>query len=795
MLENYITSAFRSLKRFRLFTLLNIFGLATGMACSILIFLWVQDECGYDKFNVNGAALYRVTANVAGTAAAVTPLPVAPALMQQIPGVKNIARLVSLHSVVNIGSKKFDEKNIFYADPSFLQMFTYPLLQGNRKTALTGPYESVISPAAAIKYFGTVNAIGKIMHIDDDVKGHNYTVTGILQNIPNNSHLQFDVLLPIITYEKSGNYNYNAPYEWGNFVGYTYLQLNNGYNNNPEAVRSIEKQIDAIHTTNDPTHTKTNLSLQPLKDIHLHSHFLLDVDGQGNSEYVTIFSLVAAFILLIACINFMNLSTALAGQRAKEVGLRKTLGAVRLQLIIQFMTESFLVTFASLVIGLAIAWLLLPLFNDLSGKTISVDLFDINIILTLLGIATLVAVISGSYPAFFLSSFKPVKVLKGLKIFGGQNTTLRNGLVIFQFAIAVVLMVSTLVVNSQLGFIQSRDIGFDKENLLYIQMPQTGDLQNNYQALKTTLNQSIHVADYTLIENLPTYLTTGTTDVKWTGKNPNQQTIFPHIGVDANFLKTFGIHLLAGRGFNDHFKTDSANYVLNETAAKTMGFTAATVVGQKIVVNGGPGEVIGVVRDFNFKPVKQTIEPLVLRYSKQGGYVVMRTSPANIQQVTAKLKTAFQHIYPNFPFSYGFVDQDLSKLYIAEQQMGKLFNVFSIISIIVSCLGLFGLATFATQKRLKEIGVRRVLGASAGGIVTMLAKDFVKLVALALFVAFPVAWFAMNKWLESYVYRIQMSWWMFAAAGITAVAIAFLTISYQSVKAAGANPVDSLRTE
>ena len=334
-------------------------------------------------------------------------------------------------------------------------------------------------------------------------------------------------------------------------------------------------------------------------------------------------------------------------------------------------------------------------------------------------------------------------------------------------------MVSTLVVNNQLSFIQNRDIGYNKENLLYLQMPQTGDLQSNYQALKATLNQNPTITNYTLIEHLPTYLTTGTTDLKWTGKDPNQQTIFSHIGVDGSFIKTFGIHLVAGRSFNDNYKTDAANYVLNETAVKIMGLTPETAVGQNIAMNGNPGQVIGVVKDFNFKPVNQTIEPLILRYTKQGGFVVIRTSPANMQAIISQLKSTFQDLYPNFPFSYGFVDQDLSRLYVAEQRMGKLFNVFSIISIIVSCLGLFGLATFATQKRLKEISVRRVLGASASGIVTMLTKDFVKPVAIALLIAFPVASWAMNKWLESYVYRISLSWWMFALAGLAAVSIFF----------------------
>ncbi len=785
MFKNYLTSAIRSLKRYKLFTLLNVFGLATGMACSILIFLWVQDELSYDKFNPGASQIYRLTAKVSAIDAAVTPSAVARSLKQQIPEIRNFTEIVPLHSIVTIGNKKFDEKNIFFADSNFLKMFNYPLLQGDNQSLLSAPDKVLITATTAKKYFGDENAIGKILHVDDDANGHNYTVSGILKNIPHNSHLQFDLLLPINVYDKTNGLS------WGNFDVYSYVQLDKHFNATPAAIASLEKRIDQIHA--DKSSTKTIFTLQPLKDIHLHSHFLLDVDGQGNAEHVTIFSLVAVFILLIACINFMNLSTALAGQRAKEVGLRKTLGAMRFQLIAQFMGESFLVVFISLIVGIGLAWLLLPLFNDLSSKNISVDLLNINFIGSLLGIAVLVGLISGSYPAFFLSSFNPARVLKGLKFSG--KTNLRNGLVVLQFAISVILMVSTLVVNFQLKFIRNRDIGFDKANLLYLQMPQTGDLQHNYQVLKATLNQGLGMSNYTLIEHLPTYLTTGTTTIDWPGKDPRQQTVFPHIGVDGNFAKTFGMHLLAGRFFNDAYKTDAANYVVNETALKVMGMTPASAIGQKMSLNDNPGEIIGVVKDFNFKPVQQTIDPLILRYTKQGGFVVVKTSPVNIQQVIGKLKTVFQNVYPNFPFSYGFVDQDLSKLYVSEQQMGKLFNVFSVISIIVSCLGLFGLATFTTQRRIKEIGVRRVLGANAAGIVTLLAKDFMKLVSAALLIAFPVAWWFMNKWLNNYVYRIQISWWMFALAGLMAIAIAFITISYQSVKAALANPVDSLRSE
>lgn len=788
MLKNYFTSAIRSLNRFRLFTFLNVFGLSTGLACSILIILWVQDERSYDKFNAHTSQIFRLTANLSGTAAAVTPSPMVPALKQQIPAIDLVTRVVPFSSTVVIGTKPFDEKNLLYADPNFLQMFNYPLLQGDKTNVLVRPDAVVITAATAIKYFGTTNAVGKVIHVDNDIKGNNYTVTGVLNNIPHNSHLQFDLLLPISFYNLSNNV-------WDDFSAYSYVRLNDSFKPTPAAITALEQQTNAIYKFNDKADVKSVFTLQPLTDIHLHSRLLLDVDGQGNGQYVTIFLLVAIFILFIACINFMNLSTALGGQRAKEVGLRKTIGASRGQLISQFMAESIVVSVVSLIIGVGIAWLILPLFNQLASKTISINLLDIRIIGGLLILAIVTGLISGSYPAVFMSSYKPAIVLKGLKMMNGNKFFLRNGLVVMQFAVSVILMVSTLVVNNQLHFIRNRNIGFKKENLLYVAMPHVGDLQNNFKALNTTLQQNSKIADFTLIDHLPTNLTTGTVDVKWTGRDPRKQIVFPRIMVDSRFMKTFGMQMLSGRVFDEQVKDDENNYILNETAVKLMGMTKANAVGQKISSNGQQGMVIGVVKDFNFKSIHQPIEPLLVKQTNRGGFVVLRTQPQNTQATISQLKTIFQDIYPNSPFSYGFVDQDLDKLYTSEQRMGTLFNVFSIISIIVSCLGLFGLATFATQRRIKEIGIRRVMGAKAAGIVAMLVKDFVKLVTLSLVIAFPIAWYVMNNWLSNYAYRIQISWWVFAVSGMAAIIIAFLTISYQSVKAALNNPVKSLRTE
>jgi len=791
MFKNYFISALRNIRRFKLFSFLNVFGLAAGIACGVLIMLWVQDEYSYDKFNGNAASIYRLVGKIDATEAAVTPVPM-PDAFKQLPAIKSYARLMPLQAVVTIGTKKFDEKDMYFADPSFLKLFNYPLVQGDSKIVLSRPDAAIITIATAKRYFGTTNVIGKVLHIGDDVHGNDYQVTGLMRDVPHNSHLQFGVLLPFMAFEHSSSYSYDNGKAWGWFNVFTYIQTIADFKATTASLNALARKLTDIRNTNDPEHTKADIFLQPLTDIHLKSHYMLDVEGQGNVQHVHIFSIVAVFILLIACINFMNLSTAVARQRAKEVGLRKTVGAGRYQLILQFLTEYLFVAIIALCIGLGIAYLLLPYFNELSSKNISINILDVKTMGSLLSIAVVAGLISGFYPAFYLASFSPIKVFKGLKN-GNQKAFFRNGLVIVQFSISVVLMIGTLVVNNQLRFIQNRDMGYNKENLMYLQMPRVGDLRNNYEALKNTLSQNVSTSNYTLIEDLPTSLTTGTVDVKWTGKDPKKQIIFPGIGIDGNFAKTFGMHLLAGRMFDDDNEADKLNFVVNETTLKIMKFKLANAIGQKISMNGHEGQIIGVIKDFNFKPIQQAIEPLILWPTNKGGFVVIKTSQAGMQQTIAKLKNIFQQVYPNAPFSYGFVDQDLAYLYTGEQRMAKLFNVFSVISIIISCLGLFGLATFATQQRVKEIGVRRTLGASPESVTILLAKDFIKLVLAALLLAFPIGWFIMNKWLQSYAFRVTISWWVFAASGLTAILIAMLTIFYQSVKAAYTNPVESLK--
>ena len=791
MIRNYFKTAWRNLLRYKLFSGLNIFGLATGMACSILIFLWVLDELSFDNFNSNADRIFRLTAKVSDVNAAVVPPALAQAIKTQVPAIKNATRLAAAQEMITVGTKKFDEKKMFYADSSFLQMFNYPLLQGNVSTVLSSPNSVVIAEATAIKYFGTSdNIIGKTIYIDNDIKGTNLTVSGVLKNIPSNSHLKFDILLPIELYDRT-----NSPSSaWTNFDVYVYFQLKDDVKPTPSRLNNIQQQANGILKKNNKE-TPASLAIQPLTDIHLHSNYMLDVAEQGNSSYVKTFALVALFIIIIACINFMNLATAVSGQRAKEVGLRKTVGALRRQLIAQFISESLLLSFISLLVAMLIVYTMLPLFNQLANKSISFNPFDVKILFGLLSIVVITGLVSGSYPAFFLSSFNPVKALKGTKLLS-HKSFLRNGLVVFQFSIAVVLIVSTLVIYSQLQYIQNRNIGFNKENLLYMRMPEVGDLKNNKDAMQATLAQYPDITNYTFTDELPTNLTSGS-QLTWRGMNPGTQVIAYRLRVDENFSNTFDMQMAAGRFFSKDFGSDASGYVVNETALKVMKLDLRDAIGKMISISLEDKEapIIGVVKDFNFKPLQQPIEPLVMKSNFSGGYVVMRTTPANIKKVINTLQATFHNVYGDYPFSYGFVNEDLSKLYVTEQRMGSLFNVFSVLSIVISSLGLFGLAAFATQRRIKEIGVRKVLGAGEAGIVALLSKDFIQLVLVSLIIAFPVAWYTMNKWLEGFAYRINISWWVFAIAGITAILIAFITVSFQAIKAAVANPVKSLRTE
>ncbi|MCF0049106.1 ABC transporter permease [Dyadobacter sp. LJ53] len=788
MLKNYFKIAWRNIVRQKAYSVLNIAGLSIGMACSILILLWVQNELSFDRFHARADQLFRLTCSAGDFKTAVSAAGMARGLQAQLPQIKGGVRISKPSPMLfEAGEKKVEEKRVFYADSNFLEVFSFPLLAGNAATALKDPGAILITQEIAEKYYGTSDAIGKTIRINNN---ENFVIAGILANTPSNSHLQFDAIIPMKTMARWSQDIQNET--WGNFNFYTYLELDAKTAASASAQQQLTQQIAKIFKDRGQA-VKIDFQLQPLTDIHLHSNLQIDLPGHGNIQYVNVFFVVALFILIVACINFMNLATARSERRAKEVGLRKVVGANRHQLVFQFLGESLIFSFLSLVIAIGIVYLLLPVFTMLTEKILAIHLLDGKLLLSLIGIAVLTGLLSGSYPALFLSGFAPVKVLKGKLRVAGGNLLFRNALVVTQFVVAIVLLVGTAVVYKQLDFIKKRNLGFDKSNLLYL--PMSGELGEKKQALKASLAQNPLTENFTVISDLPTKLESGTIDVIWDGQTTRNQVVFPSLDVDENFVKVFKSQVLAGRGFDSAFSGDSSSYIVNEKAMQIMGMNVSNAVGQNLTFGERKGTIIGVVKDFHFKSLQYAMEPLILRLNKWGGVMVIRTTAGNNEQTIKALEKINQQLNPAFPFTFGFLDKDLDNLYRSEQQMGSIFNLFAGLAIFISCLGLYGLSAFMAEQRTKEIGVRKVLGATVAGVVGLLSRDFLKLILIAIVIAAPIAWYAMNKWLEGFAYQTTLEWWVIAVAGMLATAIALFTISFQSIKAALMNPVKSLRSE
>jgi putative ABC transport system permease protein len=789
MLYNYLKIAFRSLRRHKGFSLINIAGLAIGMACSILILLWVRDEMSYDRFHRDAERVYRITASLSemNIHAAVTPAPLPEALQAQIPAVEQTIRLNMRGGLMQVGDKMFQEEGMLYADSTFLQMFSFKLVAGDPAEAFKNPESILITEAMAKKYFGNEDPLGKTIRNDHKT---DFAVVGVLADVPPNSHVQFDFVLPMAFLARTERDLKERV--WDNFNYYDYIKLSKKADASPAALVALEKQITSIYKANEKG-LKVDFHLQPLTDIHLHSKFLADLPGHGNVQYVYIFIVVAIFILVVACINFMNLATARSARRAKEVGLRKVVGAVRTQLVRQFLAESSLISVISLILAVLIVFAALPGFNTLSGKQLSIDLLNIKMVAGLLGITFLTGLLAGSYPALFLSSFMPATVLKGNLKSGASASFFRNSMVVLQFSVSIILLVGTAAVYKQLKFIQSRSLGYDKENLIYVSM--TGDLWKNYETLRSALEQEPLTKNFTVMQDLPTNVVNGTVSVEWEGKDKDFQPLFCNMAIDGNFLDVIKVTLLDGRGFFKDSKTDTSNYLVNESALRTMGMKVETAVGQPLTMWGRKGTIVGVVKDFNFKPIQQPIEPLILRLDTWGGHVVVKTAPGETENTIKALEKICQTLNPEYPFAYKFIDQDLDNMYRAEQRLGGLFNIFAVLAIFISCLGLYGLSAFLAERRTKELGVRKVLGASLPHLIYLLLSTFTKPVLVAMFVAAPIAWYAMDRWLEGFAFHITLDWTIFAFAFVVALFIAWLTVSYESIKAALTNPAKSLKDE
>lgn len=790
MIRNYLKVAIRNLLRQKGFTFINIFGLALGISCTALIGMWVGDELSYDRFNKDYEKMYRITSTLPelNVHAAVTSAPLALAFKSEIPEVEDAVRITDTRrDLMRAGEIKFEEKGIMFADSNFFRMFTFPFLKGDPEKALLNPDGIVITEAMAMKYFGTLDVIDKTIQKGSVIT--NLTITGVIANIPDNSHLKFDFVQPMRFLARTDRDLKNNT--WDNFNFYTYIKLNDKAQRSASVMEDLEKKMVTIYKKNE-TVLKVSFVLQPLGDVHLHSNFLADIPGHGSAQNVRIFMVVAVFILVVACLNFMNLATARAARRAKEVGLRKVVGAIRSHLIGQFLAESLTVALLALVFAVGIIWVVLPYFNTLGGKNLTLDFTNYQSVGGLLGVTIITGLLAGSYPALYLSGFVPAKVLKGNSQTGG-GSIFRNTMVVTQFAVSIALIVGTTIVYRQLKYIQTLNLGYDKENLIYV--PMTGDMWSKYEAFRTSLASNPLTDQFTFISNLPTTSSGATIGVSWPGKDPNTQPLFYNFAIDQNFEEVFKATILEGHGYGENAQADSVNIIVNEMALKTMNMKLETAVGTKITVWDQERTIIGVVKDFNFRPVQEEIGPMFLNRNTWGANAIVRTLPGETENTIKALEEISKTLNPVYPFYYNFLDQDLANMYQAEERLGKLFNVFAVLAIVISCLGLYGLSAYMAERRTRELGIRKVLGASGFQLVYLLSSSFTRQVIIATVIAVPLAWYGMSQWLDGFAYHVAIDWTIFVMAFLSALAIAWLTVSVESVKAAVTNPVKSLRSE
>jgi putative ABC transport system permease protein len=799
MIKNFIKTAFRSLLKNKGFTAINILGLALGLATCLLIVFYVIDELSYDRYNTKADRIYRVNMDMkyGGNVAsyAITPPPLAAALASSFPEIEKTARLIHDQGVrIKKGDEYIQEEKVVYADSKLFDIFTLPMIAGDPKTALTEPYTAVITESTAKRYFNTTDALGKTLSLSSNT---NYKITGVMRDITSQSHYKFDFFLSLAARADAKSN------EWSNFSYTTYILFKPG-----AYPKQLETKLTAMLKNNmgsnynqlEKSGNYFHLNITPLTDIHLLSNRQYELGANSSITYVYIFSAIALFVLLIACINFMNMSTARSANRAKEVGVRKVLGSSRKYLIAQFLSESLLVTIAAAVIAVLAAWTLLPLFNQISGKELSITLQTLLWLFpALLIIIAIVGILAGSYPAFYLSAFQPINVLKGKISSGFKGGAFRNSLVVFQFAISIFLIIGTIVIYNQLNYIQNKNLGFNRNHVLVIK---NVDVVENAKTFKQEVKQLAGVANASLSGFLPTGVVRAPDGV-FRNKTPDpKNALFTEVWpIDEDYLNTMGMGIAKGRNFSGRLSTDSSGVIINETAARMLGFANDPLDKKLYRPTGIPNQplkeyhVIGVVKDFNFSSLRDNISPVVMLLANDNGALSIRTTAGNLPAFVAQIEQKWNQLSPNQHFEYSFMDEDFNTAYRTEQRTGKLFLIFTTLAVVIACLGLFSLAAYAAEQRNKEIGIRKVLGASVSAIVGMLSKDFIKLVLISFAIAAPLAWLVMHKWLQSFAYRQNIQWWVLAAAGLGALAIAFVTISTQSFKAAVANPAESLKAE
>ncbi|GAB3175485.1 ABC transporter permease [Telluribacter humicola] len=784
MFRNYFKITFRSLWKNKGYTTLNIVGLALGMACSVLAALWAYDELTYDQFNENYGSIYQVNRSSDRDGKIFvsqnTPYSLATALKQTYPDIKHATRVDRDDARLLTAGETKVYREVIFADPDLLTMFSFPLAEGSVATALSDPRSIVLSQKTATALFGTKNAVGQIIRFNNEV---DVKVTGVLADIPDNSTFKFDCLLPYSLKAAMDPWFLTLEDDWDNNVVRTFIQLAP----NVTAAQTSAK-IERFLTTKDES-VKQPLLLHAMSDWRLRNTFENGKVAGGLIEYVWIFMWVAGFVLLIACINFMNLSTARSEKRAKEVGIRKAIGSSRGRLILHFLGESNWLAFFAFVLAVMLVSLLLPWFNELTDKSIQIPYTNPVYWLIGLGITLITGMAAGFYPAFYLSSFQPVRVLKSAVRIGKNASIPRNVLVGLQFTISILLIISVLVVSKQLDFVKDRSVGYDRNNLIMADF--TDALKQNEEVLRSELLNSGYVSAVSGTQAPMTEIR-NTNGVRY---GDDKNTSLVTVSSDYDYLKTFGIRLKAGRDFSREFATDSAAVLLNESAVKVMNLTDP--INEQIEFGGKTYHVIGVIEDVLMDSPYENVRPTGVFFKEDSRNIIniRFREGVKVNEALASTKKIFEDLAPAYPFGYTFVDEEYAKKFASEERIGNLISAFALLTIFISCLGLFGLAAYTAERRTKEIGVRKVLGASLSSIVIMLSREYVYLIGIASVVASPIAWYFLQGWLQNYTYRIDIPWWIFLASGLLAVTIALLTVSFQSIKAALMNPVKSLRSE
>jgi putative ABC transport system permease protein len=790
MLRNYFKVAWRNIRKNKTFSFINIIGLALGMTCSLLILLWVYDERSMDNFHVNGNRLFQVYERqyVDGKVDAHynTPAMLAAEMKRVIPEIECASGGRAGETATFEAGNKIIKEDGAFADSDYFKMFSYPLLQGQSRTALNSPVSLAISDKMAKQFFGSAAAaIGKTIRYENR---KDLSVTAVFADLPNSASRKFEYM---VNWQFFLELNDDWAKDWANNGPQTYLMLK--ANADPVALRpKIKKFLDGYNKSQTASF-RIELDIQPFSEVYLHSNFK---DGRiegGRIVYVRLFSLVAIFILLIACINFMNLTTARSGKRAKEIGVRKVAGALRRSLMGQFLTEAIFITSLSVIISLVLVVLLLPSFSQLTGKQLTIPFSNNYFWFSIVALTLLTGLLAGSYPALFLSSFEPIRVLKGALKSSQGNGLLRKGLVVFQFVLSIVLIVGTLIVSKQVDYVQQINLGYNRENLLNI--PLDGDLTKKFEIFRL---QALNIPGITGVSSIsedPTDIDNSTGAVHWDGKTPNTSPQFTQVIIGYDFVKTMGLKMIQGRDFSRDFATDSTGYVVNEAALKIINYKDP--IGKPLTLYGKEGHIVGVLKDFHFMSLHDPIRPLIVRMDTGNTYgsALVRIEAGKTSQALVGLEKIAKTLNPKFTFTYSFSEEEYQRLYKNEQIVSRLSNVFAALAIFISCMGLLGLTMFTAEQRAKEMSIRKVLGASAGSLFTLLSREFVALVLVAAVIATPIAWFSMDKWLQDYAYRISIEWWIFGLSGVAAVFIALVTVSFQAVKSALVNPMISLRSE